>query len=54
MIGFVDNTSIARGGDESQQEEQDLVIKCAREERKAGARRSPERQVYIRKSVMAH
>jgi hypothetical protein len=54
MIGFVDNTSIARGGDESQQEEQDLVIKCAGEEREAGARRSPERQVYIGKSVMAH
>jgi hypothetical protein len=34
---FVDNMSIARGGDESQQEEQDLMIKCAREERKAGA-----------------
>jgi hypothetical protein len=37
MIRFVDNTSIARGGDDSQQEEQDLMIKCAREERKAGA-----------------
>jgi hypothetical protein len=31
MIRFVDNMSIARGGDESQQEEQDLMIKCARE-----------------------
>jgi hypothetical protein len=31
MIRFVDNTSIARGGDESQQDEQDLMIKCARE-----------------------
>jgi hypothetical protein len=37
MIRFVDNTSVARGGDESQQEEQDLMIKCAREEREAGA-----------------
>jgi hypothetical protein len=37
MIRFVDNKSIARGGDESQQEEQDLMIKCAREEREAGA-----------------
>jgi hypothetical protein len=36
MIRFVDNTSVARG-DESQQEEQDLKIKCAREEREAGA-----------------
>jgi hypothetical protein len=35
MIRFVDNTSIARGGDESQQE-QDLMIKCARNEREAG------------------
>jgi hypothetical protein len=38
MIRFVDNMSVARGGgDESQQEEQDLMIKCAREEREAGA-----------------
>jgi hypothetical protein len=37
MIRFVDNTSIARGRDDSQQEEQDLMIKCAREEREAGA-----------------
>jgi hypothetical protein len=37
MIRFVDNMSVARGGDESQQEEQDLTIKCAREEREAGA-----------------
>jgi hypothetical protein len=27
MIRFVDNTSFAQGGDESQQEEQDLMIK---------------------------
>jgi hypothetical protein len=39
MISFVDNTSVARGGDESQQEEQDLLIKCVREEREAGAPR---------------
>ena len=39
MIRFVDNMSVARGGDESQQEEQDLMIKCAREEREAGAPR---------------
>jgi hypothetical protein len=37
MIRFVDNTSGARRGDESQQEEQDLMIKCTREEREAGA-----------------
>jgi hypothetical protein len=37
MIRFVDNTSIAQGGDASQQDEQDLMIKCAREEREAGA-----------------
>jgi hypothetical protein len=37
MIRFVDNTSIARGGDASQRDEQDLKIKCAREEREAGA-----------------
>jgi hypothetical protein len=36
MIRFVDNTSVARG-DELQQEEQDLMRKCAREEREAGA-----------------
>jgi hypothetical protein len=36
MIRFVDNTSIARGGDVSQQDEQDLMTKCAREEREAG------------------
>jgi hypothetical protein len=39
MIRFVDNTSIARGGDASQRDEQDLLIKCAREEREAGAPR---------------
>jgi hypothetical protein len=39
MIRFVDNTRIARGGDASQQDEQDLKIKCAREEREAGAPR---------------
>jgi hypothetical protein len=38
MIRFVDNTSVARG-EESQQEEKDLMIKCVREEREAGARR---------------
>jgi hypothetical protein len=37
MIRFVDNTSVARGGDKSLQEEQDLMIKCAMEEREAGA-----------------
>jgi hypothetical protein len=37
MIRFVDNTSIARGGDASQRDEQDLMIMCAREEREAGA-----------------
>jgi hypothetical protein len=37
MIRFVDNMSIAQGGDELQQEEQDLMIKCVREEREAGA-----------------
>jgi hypothetical protein len=37
MIRFVDNTSIARGGDASQRDEQDLMIKCAREEREVGA-----------------
>jgi hypothetical protein len=37
MIKFVDNTSIARGGDASQRDEQDLMIKCVREEREAGA-----------------
>jgi hypothetical protein len=37
IIRFVDNMSVARGGDESQQEEQNLMIKCAREERKAVA-----------------
>jgi hypothetical protein len=37
MIKFVDNMSVARGGDESQQEKQDLTIKCVREEREAGA-----------------
>jgi hypothetical protein len=36
MIRFVDNTSVAQGGDESQQEEQDLMSKCVREEREAG------------------
>jgi hypothetical protein len=36
MIRFVDNTSVARAGDEPQQEEQDLMIKCVREEREAG------------------
>jgi hypothetical protein len=36
MIRFVDNMSVARGGDESQQEEQDLMSKCAREKMKAG------------------
>jgi hypothetical protein len=39
MIRFIDNTSIARGGDTSQRDEQDLMIKCAREEREAGAPR---------------
>jgi hypothetical protein len=39
MISFVDNTSIARAGDASQQDEQDLKIKCASEEREAGAPR---------------
>jgi hypothetical protein len=37
MIRFADNTSIARGGDASQRDEKDLMIKCAREEREAGA-----------------
>jgi hypothetical protein len=37
MIRFDDNTSIARGRDKSQQEEQDLMIKCVREKREAGA-----------------
>jgi hypothetical protein len=37
MIRFADNTSVALGGVESQQEEQDLMIKCTREEREAGA-----------------
>jgi hypothetical protein len=37
MIRFFDNTSVARGGDESQQEEQALMIKCTREEREVGA-----------------
>jgi hypothetical protein len=37
MIRFVDNTSIARGGDTSQRDEQDLMIKCAREEREVDA-----------------
>jgi hypothetical protein len=37
MIRFVDNTSIERGGDMSQRDEQDLMIKCTREEREAGA-----------------
>jgi hypothetical protein len=37
MIKFVDNTRVARGGDESQQEEQDLMTKCVRKEREAGA-----------------
>jgi hypothetical protein len=37
MVRFVDNTSIARGGDALQRDEQDLMIKCAREEREAGA-----------------
>jgi hypothetical protein len=37
MIRFFDNTSIARGGDAPQRDEQDLMIKCAREKRKAGA-----------------
>jgi hypothetical protein len=37
MIRFVDNTSVARGGEESQQEEKDLMIKCVREERGADA-----------------
>jgi hypothetical protein len=55
MIRFVDNTSIARGGDESQQEEQDLMIKCAREEMEAGAPVDHQkRHVYMRESVMAH
>jgi hypothetical protein len=35
MIRFVDNTSIAQGGDASQRDEQDLMIKCARKEREA-------------------
>jgi hypothetical protein len=37
MIIFVDNISIAQGGDELQQEGEDLMIKCAREEREATA-----------------
>jgi hypothetical protein len=37
MIRFVDSTSIARGGGVSQRDEQDLMIKCAWEEREAGA-----------------
>jgi hypothetical protein len=37
MIRFLDNTSVAREGDESQQEDQDLLIKCARGEREAAA-----------------
>jgi hypothetical protein len=37
MIRFVENTSIARGGDASQRDEQDLKMKCAREEREADA-----------------
>jgi hypothetical protein len=36
MIRFVDNMSVARGGEESQQEEKDLMTKCMREEREAG------------------
>jgi hypothetical protein len=39
MIRFVDNTSVARGGGELQQKKDDLMIKCAREEREAGAPR---------------
>jgi hypothetical protein len=39
MIMFVDNTSVACGEEESQQEEQDLMIKGVREEREADARR---------------
>jgi hypothetical protein len=37
LIRFVDNTSVAREGDKSQKEEQDLIINCVREEREAGA-----------------
>ena len=40
MIRFIDNTSVARGEGELQQEEQALISnisKCAREEREAGA-----------------
>jgi hypothetical protein len=36
-IRFVDNTSIARGGDELLRDEQVLMIKCVKEEREAGA-----------------
>jgi hypothetical protein len=37
MIRFIDNTSIARGGEEQQHEEQGLINKCVREEMEAGA-----------------
>jgi hypothetical protein len=51
MIKFVDNTSIARGGEELQQKEEDLTIKCARE---AGAPASCEDQIHMREYMMTH
>jgi hypothetical protein len=54
MIRFVDNTSVARGGAELQQEEEDLMIKCKREEREAGALPAWQDQVHMRESVLAH
>jgi hypothetical protein len=55
MIRFVDNMSVAQGGDKSRQEKQDLMIKCAREEREVGAPGDHQKcQVYMGESVMAH
>jgi hypothetical protein len=55
MIRFVHNTSIAQGGDESQRDEQDLMIKCARKEREAGAPRDHQNSsLHEQEHVMVH
>jgi hypothetical protein len=51
MIKFVDNTRVARGGDESQQEEQDLMTKCVRKEREAGAPGDHQNVMSIQESL---
>ena len=57
MIRFIDNTSVARGGGELQQEGQALISninKCAREEREACALGGNEEITYEQEREMAH